>query len=408
MNSNLPARRLSLLSAGFFLIAFLLLAFKIGQWHGYALAIGVPVLILAGARLLPGIFRLDDMLVGLTHFLCALGILIVYRIDPALGCRQAVYYGIGLAVMILASRLVRVFRAGGAAAVVMIPISLLFTALPLIPGLGASDSIGTVQIGGFAFQPFWPALISAILACAPLMKRRRTLVWTVFVLLTLAVLVLSRDLTGAIIFFAVMLCLFWVAYGRFPLFLTGVAVLCGLAAAAYRYSPQIQEMLRVWHDPSAAMTPLGGQVVQGLIAVSTGGLFGTGLGLGDPSLIPGCADTSVFAALTEQFGIIFGLCVLMLYAALIWRCTTAAVSAGRGVHGLISSGCVIFLGVQILLSVGGTLNIIPFTYTSLPFISNNCACMITSMFALGLIHGVHALNSEDIAEFSHISLFGGS
>ena len=408
VNSKLPARRLSILSAGFFLISFLILALRTGDWHGYVLAVSVPVLILIGARLLPGVFRLDDMLVGFMHFFCALGILIAYRLEPASASRQILYYGIGLLLMLLASRLVRALHAGGAAPIVLIPIALAIAALPLIPGLCVPGRPGEIMIGAFSFLPFWPALMASVLACAPLMKRRRTLVWLIFALLMAAVLALGQDYTGALIFLTVVLCLFWASYGKFPLFLLGLALICGLAAAAYRFSPALQEMLRVWREPATAMTPLGNQVVQGLIAVSTGGLFGTGLGLGDPALIPGYMDASVFAVLLEQFGIIFGLCVLLLYAGLIWRCTTAAVSAGRCVHGLIASGCVAILGIQILLSVGGVLCVIPFTGVSLPFISNNGTCIIMSMFALGLIHGVHALYREDITEFSHISLFGGA
>ena len=83
----------------FFFSAFLLLALKDFAWQGFALAVAVPALISVSTNLLPRLFPADKLLLALTNFLCALGVLVLYSTNPAYAYQQALYYGVGVAAM---------------------------------------------------------------------------------------------------------------------------------------------------------------------------------------------------------------------------------------------------------------------------------------------------------------------
>ena len=85
----------------FYFSAFLLIACKDYAWQGFLLAVAVPVMIWVGTNLLPRLFPSDRLLLSLTNFLCALGVLVLYATDPEYAYNQAMYYGVGIAAMIV-------------------------------------------------------------------------------------------------------------------------------------------------------------------------------------------------------------------------------------------------------------------------------------------------------------------
>ena len=113
------------------------------------------------------------------------------------------------------------------------------------------------------------------------------------------------------------------------------------------------------------------------MAIASGGLIG-GLGgswrLGSPKTIPVYYTDFIFAVICEQFGLIFGLCVLLMYVALIWRGATIAMAARRSFHGLLAMGCTLMPGAaaplsQTFVSIGGVIKMIPLTGVTMPFVS---------------------------------------
>ena len=90
-----PGRLLSSTVMVFYFSAFLLLALKDFAWQGFVLALAVPVMISLGTNFLPRLFPADKLLLSLTNFLCALGVLVLYATNPGYAYQQALYYGVG-------------------------------------------------------------------------------------------------------------------------------------------------------------------------------------------------------------------------------------------------------------------------------------------------------------------------
>ena len=389
----------------FYFLAFLLLAARDGSTMGYILAGAVPCMILLGTNLLPHLFPTDRLLMSLANFLCGLGVLLLYDTNPAYALQQAVAYGVGLVAMIVCIYIVRAMHTGRRIIWLIIPGSLLFLALPLVLGREINSARNWIVLGSFSFQPSEVVKLSLVLVLAYFLSRRRMIPWLGFAVACLGILLLQKDLGTALLYYGTALLLYWAASGNLPLSLIGLAGGVGAAWYGYRTFAHVRLRVALWLDPWANEAA-GHQLLQGFAAISAGGLWGAGLGLGSPTSIPVYESDFIFAVLCEQFGLIFAACVLLIYAALIWRGTVIAISARRSFHGLLAMGSVLMIGLQAFVIIGGVLKLIPLTGVTLPFISYGGTSLVSNLCLIGLISGVESLNEADLEEDARLAMLG--
>ena len=399
-----PGRRLSGTVMLFYFLAFLLLAVRDQSTEGYALAVAVPVMIFFGTHLLPHVFPADNLLLSLTNFLCALGVLVLYDTNPAVAWRQAIAYGVALGCMIFCIYLVRASLSRRFPMPVLIPFSLLLLSLPLLLGQEINGARNWITLGSLSFQPSEIVKLPLVLLLSWFMSRRKMLPWLLFGVACLGLLMLQKDLGTALIYYGTALLMYWASSGNW--ILTGLGVVGGSATAVlgYRMFEHVKTRVAIWINPWADFEGSGYQIVQGLMAVASGGLFGVGLGLGAPTAIPVYSSDFIFAVICEQFGLVFGICVLLMYVALILRGATIAMAARRGFHGLLAMGSVILLGLQTFIIIGGVLKLIPLTGVTMPFVSSGGTSLISSMCLVGFVQGVGSLNEDDLEEDTHLAM----
>lgn len=395
-------RRLTLAAGLFFALAFLLLGLRRQDSLGYLLAAAVPALLLVSSWVLPRLFSLDRPLLTLTNLLCALGILLLYRMDPSLALRQICCFGAGLAAMLCCLVLVRRVSSWSRIAWGLIPLSLLFLALPLLSGRTAEGAPAGIALGPVSLDPGPFVRPALALVLASFLPRRKPLPWLLYACACLVLLLLRQDFGTALGCFGAGLLLFWASSGSLFLSLLGLAAGAGaLWYAGSHWEPAVQ-LFSLWLGPGAdsAATPLR----QGLQAIAEGGLWGSGLGLGSPPPLSGEAPELIFAVLCEQFGQIAGGCVLLLYIALILRAAAVAMSARRAFHGHLAMGSVLLLGLQAFLGLGGALGLIPFTGTPLPFLSWGGSSLVSCLCLVGFIQGVESVNAADLTEDARLAM----
>ena len=219
----------------------------------------------------------------------------------------------------------------------------------------------------------------------------------------LMILLLQKDLGTALLYYCTALLLYWASSGNLFLSLLGVAGGAGAAWYGYQTFAHVRLRVAIWQDPWAN-SERAAQLLQGFAAISSGGLWGTGLGLGAPTSIPVYESDFIFAVLCEQFGLIFAACVLLIYAALIWRSAVIAASARRSFHGLLAMGSVLMIGLQTFVIIGGVLKLIPLTGVTLPFISSGGTSLVSNLCLIGLIQGVESLNEADLEEDTRLAM----
>lgn len=401
-----PGRLLSSTVMLFFFSAFLLLFLKDYAWQAFALSLAVPAMIWLGVNLLPRLFPADKLLLSLTNFLCALGVLVLYATNPDYAYQQATYYGVGLVAMVICIYLVRIIRHWKLPVLLLMPVSLGLLVLPLIIGKETNGARNWFYVGSLSVQPSEIVKLSLLLIISYFMSRRKLLPWLIFAGGCLGILMLQKDLGTALMYYGVTLMLFYASSGN--LLLTGVGLAGGAGAAVmgYKMFAHVKKRVAIWQNPWSDYDNAGYQLVQSLMAIASGGLFGVGLGLGYPRTIPVYHTDFIFAVICEQFGLIFGLCVLLMYVAIIWRGATTAMAARTSFHGLLAMGATLMIGLQTFVIIGGVIKLIPLTGVTMPFVSYGGTSLVSSMCLVGLLQGVASLNEDDLDEDTRLAMLG--
>lgn len=404
-----PDRRLVSVMMLFYFSAFLLLGLRESvNWQGLGLAVAVPAMIYIGTMWLPRFFPADKLLLAIANFLCALGVLILYSTDQGAGTsrglQQAVYYGVGIVGMLICILLVRYIRRWR----LLMPLIWLgafsLLALPLLIGTEQNGATNWINIGGTSLQPSEMVKLALVLILAYYMGARRMLPWLAFAVGSLVILMLQKDLGTALIYYATTLLLFYASTGNLPL--TGLGVMGGAGAAVlgYQMFAHVKKRVAIWRNPWMYYETSGYQIAQVLMAIASGGLFGVGLGLGSPRVIPVYFTDCIYAVICEQFGVVFGALVLVMYVILILRGTTIAISARHSFYSLLAMGCTAMLGIQTFVIIGGVLKLIPLTGVTMPFVSYGGTSLVSCLCLIGLLQGVASVNQDDLEydyEISH-------
>ncbi len=388
----------------FFSCAFFLLFLRDMQWQGLALAAAVPLLNVITTGLLPRLFPSDKLMLSLTNFLCALGILVLYCTEPRYAYAQAGYYFVGLIAMVICIYIVRLVRSFHLLVWPMMAASLALLALPLLIGRETGGAKNWFYVGSISVQPSEIVKLCLVIASARFMANRRMLPWLLFALGCLGLLMLQKDLGTALIYYGTVLLMYYVSSGS--LVMTGLGLAGGAGAAILGYSmfAHVKRRVAIWLNPWSDYDNAGYQIIHSLMAIASGGLFGVGLGLGFPRTIPVYHTDFIFAVICEQFGLIFGCCVLLMYVALIWRGITIAMAARSSFHGLMALGCTALLGLQTFLIIGGVLKLIPLTGVTMPFVSYGGTSLVSSLCLAGLLQGIASINEDDLKEDTQLAM----
>ncbi len=396
-----PDRRLVSAMMLFFFSAFLLISLN-GEIRldGFVLAAVVPLMLYIAIMWMPRFFPADKLLLAIANFLCALGVLVLYVTDrgagTSRGVQQAMYYGVGILAMLVCILLVRYVRRWDFLIALIMLGSAGLMVLPLAIGTEQNGATNWIVISGISLQPSEMVKIALLLILGWYMSQHRFWPWFLFAGFCLLALMLQKDLGTALIYYTTTLFLFWATTGNLPL--TGLGVLggCGAAVAGYQMFAHVKKRVAIWRNPWLYYETSGYQMVQALMAIASGGLFGVGLGLGSPRVIPVYFSDAIFAVICEQFGILFGVLVLVMYVILILRGASIANSARSSFHAILAMGATVMLGVQTFVIIGGVMKLIPLTGVTMPFVSYGGTSLVSCMGLIGLIQGVSSVNQDDL------------
>ena len=351
----------------FFFTAFLLLFVQSPSLLTAAMALLVPLAVWAMVRILPRLFPMDEFLLTLIAFLCALGVLLQYRYTPSRGLTQAFNCGAGLVAMVVCALAVRHIKSWR---LLMVPLMGLSCALMALPFVFRAVNAGMIFIG-----------------------------------LMLGFLVLQRDLGTAAIYGGAGLVLLYAATSS--LLLIGGILGAGVGAVAVLYALfknsyflTVQNRISNWLDPFSTYDQLGGgyQIVQSLIAIANGGWWGTGLGLGNASVIPEFRTDFIFSALINEFGLVFAALVACVYVLIVLRSADIALRSTSAFHALLAAGSAALLAVQAFIILGGVLKFIPMTGVTVPFLSYGGTSLVSCLGLMGAVQGVASRNERLLRE----------
>jgi len=204
--------------------------------------------------------------------------------------------------------------------------------------------------------------------------------------ISVVVLIWQRDLGAATLFFVVFLIMLYVASGQILYVIEGVALLLIAGIVAYYAFDVVKLRIDMWRYPWGKFDNEAFQIVQSLLAISAGGVFGQGVAQGSPTYIPVVHSDFVFAAIGEEWGLIGTLAVTACMAALVLRgLRIAALVQARSFRLFLATGISVMFATQSLLIMGGVLKLIPLTGITLPFLSYGGSSLLVSFIMVGLL-----------------------
>ena len=197
----------------------------------------------------------------------------------------------------------------------------------------------------------------------------------------------QKDLGPALVLTCVFLGMYGLGRGHGAFVATGLALLVLAFAAAYWIGEPstVRQRVAIWSNPWNNGVPGGNQIAHGLWAMSTGGAWGSGPGLGNPELIPAGHTDFVLAALGEELGFAGLLSVLLLYSLLAWRCLRIALRAPGDYTSFLAAGVAFSIVVQAFVIAGGLLGLIPLSGVVTPFLSFGRSSMLANCVAVGIV-----------------------
>lgn len=385
----------------FILSACALLSFQQGFFDiGVAVyGLGVALVILLAYNLAALIFRhVDRITLVICFFLASVGLVVLARINMDAAVRQIISLAAGIIVLFITIVVIKRAKDFGWLNYLMMAGAFGLLALAYLFADTVGGARNWVDFGFMSFQPSEIAKVLFIIVAAYFFAEKRALwaniCYAGFAGACVIILVLSNDLGAALLFAGTFLIMFFAGTGRTWLTLAGLGVAGAGAVASYYVIPHVRTRVEIWQNPWQYHRTQGYQIVQGLMAIAAGGAFGAGLGLGYPSAVPVNLSDFIFAVICEEFGIIFGIIVILMYLVFIIRGMIIAMNAGSRFDALLVFGATCMLSLQSFIIIGGVIKLIPLTGITLPFISAGGSSMIACLTLVGIIEGVNVKNGE--------------
>lgn len=284
--------------------------------------------------------------------------------------------------------------------------------LVLITGSITNGSKLAFSIVGIRFQPSEFIKIIYVLFLAAMLDRA-TRVWHVLITAVLAgghvlILVASRDLGSALIYFIAYVVLVFVATNRKRYLALGMTGAVLASIVAYFLFSHIRVRVSAWLNPWADIDATGYQVAQSLFAIGTGGWFGMGLDSGTPLTIPYVEQDFIFAAICEEYGVIFGIALIVICVNLFLEMVHIAKDCEERFLKFSAYGLSIVYVTQLFLTIGGNCKFIPMTGVTLPLISYGGSSILATMLLFSVMQGFYlnysAVINEELPEFKGASM----
>jgi cell division protein FtsW (lipid II flippase) len=362
----------------------------------------------------------DQTLLPIAGTLASIGVIMATRLGPDvnqkdLGGKQLAFVAIGLVICVATVRATRSLGwlrnykyTWAFAGLVLVGVTLVNALRNFNTNAPNRDvlSIGP-GTGGLTFQPsellkiclviFFAGYLSEnqeMLALArfrvgpfalPPLKHLGPLLVMLSVALTMIVAV--RELGLALLIFGLFLSMLYVASNR-PMYVVTSLILFTIGAVAafgiFSYARARLDIMGSAFDPAVEANQ-GYQIVQGLISFASGGVFGSGLGLGSPTITPAATTDYIAAAFGEEFGFAGILALIGLFLLLVYRGLSIAAQARDPFNKLMAVGLTAVFALQTLVILAGNLKVMPLTGVPLPFVAYGGSSIIANFIIIGLL-----------------------
>lgn len=350
----------------------------------------------------------DPLFLPLAALLAGIGLTMILRLKPELFIVQSKWIFIGLLVFLLSISLTRRLEQVAKFKYVcgFIGVGLLLSAILFGVDIGGHKS--WVIMGPIRFQPSEFAKVFIVLFLAAYLSERRELltlatrrygplvfphprfiapliaVWGIAMMM----FILQRDMGAALLYFGIAIIMTYMVSGRLSYVIIGFILFLIGSVICYKFYTHIQTRVDIWLNPWADPNGTAYQIVQSLFAFGSGGIMGSGLTYGFPSMIPEVHTDFIFAAIGEELGFIGAGAVFVIYIIMVYRAFRVAMLANMSFSMLVAGGLAVSMALQIFLIIGGVTKFFPLTGITLPFVSYGGSSIIANFILLGMLFSI--------------------
>lgn len=371
----------------------------------------------------------DKFILIFANILAVIGIAMIYRLDlPIMGgaydaqdprsflaAKQIIFFALGVTIFILIVVILPDLKRFSKIRYryLYLIVTILLMSLGTLIGQSTNGAKNWVSIMGMSFQPseFGKLSLVAYLAAALKDYGNPVGIWkglasklnlkkegannfvsliepALVVMVSLLFMLAQTDLGSALIFFAISVTMLYIATSKKKYVVISLLLFAVGGVIGYYLFYHVRVRVMIWKNPWEYGYDQGMQLVQSLIAIASGGVFGVGLGNGYPTYIPVVESDFIFAAICEEMGLLIGFAIIILNFLLFYRCIRAALYANNKFSRLLSVGYSTMIVSQVLVIIGGVTGAIPLTGITLPFVSYGGSSMLISYFALGIVQKI--------------------
>lgn len=394
--------------------------------HDLIPAIGLIIVLIAVNVLLSFTFpKADQMLLPLAGLLSGLGMLMATRLGPDigvpdLGTRQLIWVVVGIVACMIVLFILRKMSWLRRYKYTWAFLGILMVALTLANALRTknldSPTHDQLNFGPLNLQPsellkiflviFFAAYLSEnfdILSQGNLRLGRLRLpplaqLGPIAFMLGIALLLFLgiRELGLALLIYGIFLCMIYLGTQKISYVVVSLLIFVVLGLIGYKLFSYVQVRFQAvtfdvvnWQNWNGSQTSFaenqGLQIVQGLIALSSGGIIGSGLGLGHPAYVPVIQSDMVFTAFGEEMGLAGLFAILGIYLLLIYRGYRIAIEATDSFNQLLAAGLTSIFAIQTFIIAAANMKFLPLTGIPLPFLSYGGSSVIANFMIIGIL-----------------------
>ena len=337
----------------------------------------------------PGANRL---IVNNMCMLLSIGFVIITRISFQKAVKQFFIVVVSMAVSLAVPYMIRRFKGLRSLTWIYAIVGTGALAAVMILGSVTNGSKISYSVAGITFQPSeFIKIIFVFFAASALYKAAD--LFEIFLSAAVAaahviILVMSKDLGSALIFFIVYFCVLFVATNRAYYLIAGAVIGCGGAYVAYNMFAHVRVRVQAWSDPWSVINNAGYQISKSLFAISSGGAFGLGLFEGTPKSIPFVTDDFIFSAIAEELGLIFAAALIAVCISTFVMFIYIAAGTADDFYRLVVTGLAVTYVFQVFLTVGGGTKFIPMTGVTLPLVSYGGSSVLSTLLMFFIAEGV--------------------
>jgi cell division protein FtsW (lipid II flippase) len=360
----------------------------------------------------------DPLLLPIVALLNGLGLVMIHRLDlvnnelsghrhPS-ATQQMLWTVVGVAAFALVVTFLKDHRQLARYGYICGVAGLVFLVIPALLPASLSEQNGAkiwIRFPGFSIQPAEFSKILLLIFFSAVLITKRSLFTSVgkhFMGMTLprprdlapllaawvisvGVMAFEKDLGTSLLLYASFLVVVYLATQRFSWVIIGLWLFVAGSVAAYFIFEHVRIRVQMWWDPFADPDGAGYQIIQSMFSFATGGVFGTGLGNGQPDTVPAASTDFIIAAFGEELGLVGFASILMLYTIVIVRGLRTAIATRESFGKLLAAGLASTLAIQLFIVVGGVTHLIPLTGLTTPWLSYGGSSLLANYVLLAIL-----------------------